>query len=136
MPNVDWRDSFNTGSQSIDRQHRELFDGITALETTMAAESFESANTSCRALRELLWAHFAYEEALLREAEFPRLAQHAASHASGRGKIEHVLTQCRENCRNGTKVGCVSHWLVALLDDVLLPDLDFKSHIDHRNVRD
>jgi hemerythrin-like metal-binding protein len=135
MPTVTWSESFNTGSQSIDRQHRELFDGIDALEKYFAAESFGASNARCRALREQLWTHFAHEEALLRETDFQRLEAHAATHALARRKIEGILSQCHENCRNGTRIGCVAHWLVTLLDDVLLPDLDFKSHLEAENVR-
>ena len=79
-------------------------------------------------------SHFQGEERLLGDSAFPRLQGHVSTHEAALQKIQNIIGECREDCANGSKIECIRRWYEALLDDVLLADLDFKSHLQFKNI--
>ena len=134
MPPIQWLASFEMGHGEIDRQHRQLVDELVGLEGELAAGQCDTANARCRALRHQLESHLKYEEQLLADLGFPRLAEHLESHAKALRKIDVILAECRENCPNGLKLDCTTRWYAAVLHHVLLADLDFKSHLQTKGI--
>jgi len=81
MAQVTWCDKYAVGVQEIDGEHKELFDAVGAFELAM------TRNTEAAEIRALLRnltastvAHFAHEEAMMREAKYPGLTLHCADH--------------------------------------------------------
>lgn len=134
MPTIPWLRSFEIGHDTIDGEHRALVDAANAIEAELAAGRFESANAQCVALRERLRRHFKHEEKLLRSAGFARAGEHARSHEVARAEVDGILAGCAENCRIGLAMGCTARWCVAILHHVLIADLEFKSHLEHKSI--
>ncbi len=80
---VIWDDAYMSGNALIDKQHQRLFHLANAL---MAALTEEALLAEAALRLETLLAHtsqhFHDEEGLLREAQYPDLAQHASIHAN------------------------------------------------------
>ena len=81
MPLLSWSDKFSINVESIDTQHRRLFE--------LANEMYDMANTNSekqalvRALNDLLdytVYHFQSEERLMQEQNYPRYAAHRQVH--------------------------------------------------------
>jgi diguanylate cyclase (GGDEF)-like protein/hemerythrin-like metal-binding protein len=82
LPEVVWDDAYNSGHARIDKQHQRLFQLANSLLAVLTGET-PLAEVSLR-LETLLAhtsQHFHDEEAFLREARYPGLAQHATVHA-------------------------------------------------------
>ena len=74
---IEWKDSYCIGEESIDRQHRELFQ----LANAMFAAADQSAMRLCAMkLYKHVREHFADEEALMKMVHFPGYQAHVDSH--------------------------------------------------------
>lgn len=134
MPTIPWLESFSIGHGKIDEEHRALIDATNAIDAELAAGRSGSAKAQCRALRAALQKHFKHEEKLLREAGFPRVGDHIRGHTDARDEIDRIVGDCAENCRVGPTIGCTARLCVAILNHVLIADLDFKSYLQDRGV--
>lgn len=82
-----WKDAYRTGHDAVDRQHRALF--LLINEFTEAIAARRGQPLVDRVLDRILAyveEHFAEEEALMRRAAFPGLAQHQAIHQAFRAE--------------------------------------------------
>ena len=81
MQFLEWEESYNIGVKEIDIQHRGLFDIISKLSTS---HRYETEGRYFFAvldqLIEYTKIHFATEERYMREAKYPRLAEHQQEH--------------------------------------------------------
>lgn len=83
------KDQFSTGIESLDHEHRKLIGAMEALcESFDRADSAEEIRGLFGALHARAAAHFALEERLMRENEYPRYAAHKEDH-------ERLLDQVR-----------------------------------------
>lgn len=81
MPFIEWKDSYNIGVKEIDNQHRGLFDLISKLFNSRSYEPdgkyfFLTLNKFV----EYAQVHFTTEERYMREAQYPKLAEHQREH--------------------------------------------------------
>jgi hemerythrin-like metal-binding protein len=86
MAELNWSEKYALGVQSIDDEHKELFDTVRELESAMARNAETGA-----LLKKLVVAtssHFADEEAIMLERKFPGLALHVANHQRLMEKLE------------------------------------------------
>lgn len=134
LSSIKWSNAYQTGHKGIDREHRELLDTVTAIEAELTACHFQKSNVDCIALRERMRSHFQAEERLLADAVFPRLREHVSTHEAALRKVKTMIGECCEDCGNGLKIECIRRWCEAILDDVLLADLDFKSYLQYKNI--
>lgn len=82
MTRLGWDDSFATGDETVDAQHRELFDLIARFHDTI--ETGDDATAIADALESLMSyaaRHFAMEESLMARSDYPDRSRHAALHA-------------------------------------------------------
>lgn len=134
MAVLKWSNAYRTGHKAIDREHRELLDTVSVIETELTTHHFQESNVDCLALREQLRRHFQGEERLLADVAFPRLQEHVSTHEAAQRKVKNIIGECCEDCSKGLKIECIRRWIEAILDDVLLADLDFKSYLQHKNI--
>jgi len=76
-----WKDEYSVQIRSIDAQHRNLFATAAELYSAMSAGQGKTACT--RILDRLVQytsVHFAHEERLMRQYNYPELAAHKAEH--------------------------------------------------------
>ena len=76
-----WKDEFSVGSQIIDAQHAGLIDLINRLyHGVQQSVSPKQQRDILQQLQEYAGTHFVDEENIMREHEFPGLAQHYEAH--------------------------------------------------------
>lgn len=91
-----WSEQYSVGVAEIDRQHKHLVSLINGLHEVMkrGAQSLE-----IQALLEDLLAytdfHFAAEEKLMAQANYPDLTVHKAKHASMRQEVQRLLAAAK-----------------------------------------
>ena len=81
MAPIEWRESFATGIDAVDHEHRELIDLVNRIDTVLAGDA--SAGEMDAALGDLYRAissHFALEERFMREHGYDQLAEHKGDH--------------------------------------------------------
>ena len=81
MPLLQWKDSYSTGIEAVDYEHKELIDQINRLYAVLTAKGAPVAAAGFFGdLIKAISAHFALEERFMREQRYDRLAQHKADH--------------------------------------------------------
>ena len=86
---IEWSDNYKTGDDAEDAQHRHLFHLANQL---VMAEDIAAIKPLAMQLYQHTRAHFALEEAHMRQANFPELAAHADSHNRLLGRLN-VISQ-------------------------------------------
>ncbi len=82
MALIEWRDDFKVGIESVDHEHRALIDLINDLHAKLGGGEIDTA-TVAEVLGEIfaqISAHFALEEAIMRERGYDQLDAHKADH--------------------------------------------------------
>jgi hemerythrin len=79
---MEWRESFNTGMEDIDRQHGTLLENINALAGSIQNEDAKAIEKVFSFLEEYSVDHFHGEESLMEEYEYPFIAEHRQEHSS------------------------------------------------------
>jgi len=80
---VTWEEAYASGIPLIDAQHKRLFSLASALMSTLAADRpLPEVSLRLETLLAHTAQHFHDEEALLREAQYPDLAEHAGTHVA------------------------------------------------------
>ena len=81
MALMTWNDSFSVGVQTIDSQHKVLFDIMNELHSAMmAGEARKVTGPLLGKLLEYTKTHFSTEEQMMTATEFPGLAAHKVQH--------------------------------------------------------
>lgn len=81
MALIDWNPRFELGVESVDRDHRELIELINALHAAMCAgATHDRIVAGLGRIHTQIAAHFALEEKLMREANYPGFDDHKLDH--------------------------------------------------------
>ena len=134
MSEFKWSKGFDTGNEVIDEHHRRLMARVNEMEALINKGGGGDALDACHQFRAQIRDHFAAEEDLLRAAEFTRLDDHIASHAETEEELNQVISSCGEACINAGSSACVKKLGTTLLEHFVRGDLDFKSHLQTRNL--
>nr|WP_298690657.1 hemerythrin domain-containing protein [uncultured Dongia sp.] len=130
MRRLEWLKSFETGVDEIDEDHRNLF----ALATKIGEKVWTRDSDFTVMLTEFINAaqrHFAREEEILREAQFPGLDSHKRYHASLLSKAAELKAICDAEQEPKQADICYSAMIDFLIDDIVRGDSQFKSFLDH-----
>ncbi len=81
LPMIVWQDTYNTGIDILDRQHRELVNTINALYSSLNMENKGSAlKPAADMVMKYTKTHFATEIAMMEKSGYPQMKQHHAQH--------------------------------------------------------
>lgn len=80
MTFLHWTADLDTGIEEIDQQHKQLVDCINALYDAHHSGSRERMAQAIAELVDCTVAHFAFEELLLEQSDYPLFAAHARLH--------------------------------------------------------
>ena len=80
MDCLHWSDSFNTGIAEIDNQHRQLIDYLNQLSEAHTAQNRKAVGEVIEGLVDYTLSHFAFEESLMEEVEYPFARAHKKIH--------------------------------------------------------
>lgn len=121
-----WRKSYKCGEESIDREHRQLFDLSNELINTVYADesSPEQINTAMENLIVHAEQHFEHEERILASYHYAQLDNHALKHQSLRARARDLRAMAADReLEVGALVAFVVQDLVAR--HLLKDDRDF-----------
>ncbi|WP_410511147.1 bacteriohemerythrin [Paenibacillus sp. BR2-3] len=79
---IAWKDSYDIGVETIDCQHRQLLVKLNDFfEACTNQQGKEKINETLKFLKDYTIEHFGSEEQLMKDIDFPELAEHQATHA-------------------------------------------------------
>ncbi len=109
---TEWTPKLSTGVPDLDEQHKAIFQWLDELESATAEQRTLFGVYVITRLKHYLREHFAAEEALMKSAGYPGLAEHLAQHAEFRAKLNELqLKSIGEDISEDT-VRFLNHWLV------------------------
>lgn len=128
-PLVPWHEDYGLGLDQIDEQHQHLFALMNQVWEAVFSFATETAGITSRLVLELeqyAQAHFAEEEAFMRETGYPRLDSHRKAHAAFVARIHEE----KEAILAGNRVSLdlllfLRDWLIS---HILVADRDYAGH--------
>jgi diguanylate cyclase (GGDEF)-like protein/hemerythrin-like metal-binding protein/PAS domain S-box-containing protein len=121
-----WKPRYACGQQTLDKEHRQLFQLANALLDQATARNVESSalNRAFDALLAHIVQHFTDEEEILRAHGYARLAEHAECHKQ---LVERALNLRRQTDESGVSIGDLVEFLVSdvVAGHMLREDWDF-----------
>jgi len=134
MTEFRWIDAFSIGVDEIDDGHRDLMRIMGEVKTAAKDGDRQRCSALLLELIESAKAHFAVEEALLRDAGYPGLEEHIKYHekllleAQAAKEICDQIKNAEDLERCGDVLGAF------LVDDILRGDLHFKSFLEEKGI--
>lgn len=129
MAFLSWHERFSVGHAEIDQQHRKLFELVNHFDDVIKMGMQEELSHIVDDLIGLSEAHFRFEERLIQDSGFPRVADHRKVH-------EELLDQVRIMRGSLMAGGHLSHKaLVRFLADwltahILREDMEYRAHLN------
>ena len=134
MKSIKWPKSFNTGNAIIDSQHKRLLECVDELAALIGDGTGKEVHAKCQELQQLVDAHSADEEAILRDAEFPRFEDHLDLHEESTTQFRQLCQSCGEACLKDKAGPCIPDITTVLIEHILRGDLDFKSFLHSKGL--
>ena len=127
MKHLEFTSSFLTGHAVIDIDHRQLITYLNKINSCFPEKLGREAKENCTALILLMDGHMDREETILRDAEYPRLSEHADSHIRLAENCRQVLAGCNNACLRNQDDKCTTALTVVIVEHIVGKDLYFKS---------
>lgn len=123
---IAWTPDLATGVAQLDEHHKSIFGWLAELESATAEERTLSGVYALTRLNHYMREHFAAEEALMRAADYPGLAEHMAEHATFRAKLSDLHVKSISEDVSTDTVEFLKNWLtnhIAKTDMAYVPYL-------------
>jgi len=122
-----WDSSFAIGIETIDNQHKKIFEYLLAIENSVAKrDPWHILHFFLTQLAEYLKFHLAVEEALLEIIEYPSLAEHCDSHSKLMGQMTELEDGLQKTASGEKLVGFFEDWFVR---HVLSRDREYAAYL-------
>ncbi len=130
---VTWSESFSVGVDTVDEDHRDLFDLTNHVHEAVAeGQGDRAARQAIERLRLFAADHFRREEVLMIGTGYPGLPSHLAAHRALLKRVSALAEDPTERQASGlTVLGFLKTWLA---DHIVRHDLAFKSHLDYAGI--
>lgn len=126
MAFIDWSKEFETGIETIDFQHRKLFNLINNLEEAVTNQGLDGAKLviefTLDQLAEYTVYHFEQEERMMAEANYPDLENHKKMHQRLAARVVELKKKIEANQPG------IEKELLSFLSDWI------KEHILHKDI--
>jgi hemerythrin len=135
MPLITWTKALSVGIAEIDEQHRELVRLINVLHEAMkAGKGALAVGSTLTALIEYTEHHFATEERLFKETEYPAAMEHNAQHRDFAKKVQGFKAMFDEDIQVGSLeiLELLRNWLS---DHIKGSDKKYTAHFHARGIR-
>jgi hemerythrin len=109
---IEWTPNLSTNDPVLDEQHKAIFQWLAELESATAEQRTLFGVYVLTRLKHYIREHFATEEAMMKAAGYPDLAQHHAEHVGFRAKIEELQLRSIGEDISVETVGFLNHWLI------------------------
>jgi hemerythrin len=107
-----WSDELSTGVESLDAQHKALFDCLIMLEDAAEQRSMIKTFTVMERLSNYVYKHFAEEESLMRFHNYPRLSEHIREHRDFTNRLFGLRRTYLDRDINGDLLLVLREWLM------------------------
>jgi len=122
-----WDNSFAIGIETIDNQHKKIFEHLLAIENAVAKrDPWHIVRFFVAQLAEYVKFHLAVEEALLEIVCFPERTEHCDAHARLMEKIDELEDQLQKKAAAESLVGFFELWFVR---HVLSADREYATYV-------
>lgn len=115
-----WNNSLAIGIESIDKQHKKIFEHLLAIENSVAKrDPWTIVRFLLSQLAEYMKFHLAVEEAMLEIVQYPRQTDHCQAHAKIMEQIAELEKQLQRTGSGENLVSFFEDWFVrhVLSDD-------------------
>ncbi|MCW8915721.1 MAG: hemerythrin family protein [Magnetovibrio sp.] len=126
--------TFITGHPMIDGEHAEIVDMINAISDSIAEEDAKQCAAKLDQFLVVCDNHFKSEEALLANAGYPDLKDHAAFHAELLLKAKAVKALCIKTDEPDRLKRCFDEMATLLIEDVVRGDMQFVSFLEEKGL--
>lgn len=128
MQKLVWTTDFSIGIESIDEEHRRLFETINLIHNALIFEEpkFNELQTHFQKLIDYTIYHFGHEEEIMKKLNYPKLKEHKAEHDK---LVDDVYDYVKKIEEHSPKVNShdildfLEHWVK---DHILEWDLDIR----------
>lgn len=94
MTLIKWTDAYRLGVDEVDSEHRELIDLINGLHDHIeVGADYLQVVELLGEIYSRIAAHFAHEESLMREANYPHLAEHKEDHETLLDDLREIMDE-------------------------------------------
>ena len=130
-----WTERYSVNIAALDRQHQALFDTVNELKVALASGHGSVAiDEVLRKLFDYALQHFAVEETLMTEHDFPGLETHRAEHKRFARSIGNFLADYKAG-KTGVPVELMVFLQSWLQDHLLKTDKAYSAYLNARGVR-
>jgi hemerythrin-like metal-binding protein len=130
-----WTKTYSVNIDLLDRQHQQLIEGINELDHALrAGEGNAALDPLLDKLAKYSLEHFAAEEGLMQEHQFPGLSTHQTQHEMFRRKIADFIDSHKAQ-KPGVPVSLMLFMRDWLKDHVLKTDKQYSAFLNARGVR-
>jgi len=130
----EWMETFELGVPEIDSDHRALLDLMRAVQSAAAAHNRERCVQYMDRVRAFSRSHFAREEKLLDDWNYPNTERHASYHADLMARADAVAGACAKIEDAAALEDCCREMMSFLIDDVVRGDHRLKSFLQKADL--
>lgn len=123
---TEWTPDLSTGVALLDEQHREIYQWLAELQSAADQERTLFGVYSLTRLKHYTRAHFAAEEALMKAAGYPGLAEHAAEHAKFCARLNELQLKSIGQDISRDTVEFLTDWLTS---HITTTDMAYVPHL-------
>jgi len=112
---VEWRDEYSVGIEAIDKDHKRLLNLINQLQTAVHYQTEDTfVDEAIDALVDYTKSHFAREEKLMQDHEYPGYTEHKKEHEAMIAKVGELLEEIQRDRDTGVEkaVQYLKNWLI------------------------
>jgi hemerythrin len=124
---VKWNSRLAIGIEAIDKQHKQIFEHLLALENSVAKrDPWHILRFLLLQLADYMKFHLAVEEAMLEIVQYPQRADHGQAHARIMDQIAELEKQLQ---RTGSEASLVSFFEDWFIRHVLADDRQYADYV-------
>lgn len=122
-----WNSSLAIGIEAIDKQHKQIFEHLLALENSVAKrDPWHILRFLLSQLADYMKFHLAVEEAMLEIVQYPQRADHGQAHARIMDQVAELEKQLQ---RTGSEASLVSFFEDWFIRHVLADDRQYADYV-------
>jgi hemerythrin len=129
MELIHWNEVYSIGCEEIDNQHRKLVDMVAALQKSLSQGLVNpQVGTALKELVAYTQYHFEAEERIMRESEYPGIAEHKQRHTKLVSQIVKILKDLKRG-ESITAIQLIQILKAWLVDHIMLEDKKIGEHL-------
>jgi hemerythrin len=133
MAVIKWRDSYNTGVEAVDLEHRKLVTLIEAMHTSIRdKEPKDSIERVVNEIVDYTQSHFVNEELLMHNEQYPQFADHKVEHQNLIEEVDVFKERLLSNFPDGRQdlYRFLREWLI---NHILESDKKFAAYVAEKS---